>query len=70
MKNLTEGEIAALNKYRWIILILAYLCMLGFAFTLQSIPPVLPLIIRGLELTHGQAGLLPAVIGNSPVFSG
>ena len=56
MKNLTEGEIAALNKYRWIILILAYLCMLGFAFTLQSIPPVLPLIIRGLELTHGQAG--------------
>lgn len=58
MRNLTKGEITALNKYRWIILILAYLCMLGFAFTLQSIPPVLPLIIRGLELTHGQAGLL------------
>ena len=32
--------------------------MLGFASTLQSIHPVLPLIIRGLELTHGKAGLL------------
>ncbi len=61
MINLTKGEIAAMKKYRWVILILAYLCMLGFAFTLQSIPPVLPLIIRGLELTHSQAGLLMGV---------
>jgi len=68
MINLTKGESAATKKYRWVILILAFLCMLGFAFTLQSIPPVLPLIIRGLELTHSQAGLLmglfalPAII--------
>lgn len=32
--------------------------MLVFALTLQFLPPVLPLIIRDLRLTHAQAGLL------------
>ena len=46
------------SGYRWIILILSYFCMLVFAFTLQSLPPILPLIIRELRLTHAEAGLL------------
>ena len=47
-----------ISRYRWVILILAYLCMLGFAFTLQSLPPLLTLIMGELNLTHTEAGLL------------
>ena len=57
-----------IKKYRWIILILAYLCMLDFAFTLQSIPPVLTLIINGLKLTHTQAGLLMGLFALPAIF--
>ena len=46
------------NKYRWVILILSYLCMLVFALTLQSLPPVLTLIIKDLRLHYAEAGLL------------
>jgi len=55
--------------YRWAILILSYLCMLGFAFTLQSLPPVLTLIIADLGLTHTQAGLLMSLFALPPVFT-
>lgn len=46
------------NKYRWVILILSYLCMLEFALTLQSLPPILTLIIKDLRLPYAEAGLL------------
>jgi predicted MFS family arabinose efflux permease len=42
--------------------------MLGFAFTLQSIPPILTLIIKDLELTHTQAGLLMSFFALPPIF--
>ena len=51
------------------MLILSYLCMLGFAFTLQSLPPVLTLIIEDLGLTHTQAGLLMSLFALPPVFT-
>ena len=56
------------NGYRWTILILSYLCMLVFAFTLQSLPPILPLIIKELELTHAQAGLLMSLFALPAIF--
>jgi predicted MFS family arabinose efflux permease len=43
--------------------------MLGFAFTLQSLPPVLTLIIEDLGLTHTQAGLLMSLFALPPVFT-
>ncbi len=45
-------------KYRWVVIVLAYLCMLGFAFTFQSLPPVLTLVAEDLALTHAESGLL------------
>jgi len=42
--------------------------MLGFAFTLQSIPPVLPLIIRDLKLSHTQAGFLMGIYALPAIF--
>ena len=57
-----------LTRYRWVILILAYLCLLGAAFTLQSVPPILTLIIKELELTHAEAGLLMSLYALPGIF--
>ena len=56
------------SRYRWVILILSYLCMLVFAFTLQSLPPILTLIIEELRLTHGEAGLLMSLFALPAIF--
>lgn len=56
------------SRYRWVILILAYLCMLGFAFALQSLPPILTLVIGELRLTHAEAGLLMSFFALPTIF--
>lgn len=45
-------------RQRWVILGVMYLCILSFAFAMQSIPPVLSLILAELNLSHAQGGLL------------
>lgn len=45
-------------RRRWVVLGIAYLCILAFAITLQSVPPVLSLVMADLKLTHAQGGLL------------
>ncbi len=57
-----------IKEYRRVMLVLSYLCMLSFAFTLQSVPPVLPLIIKGLKLSHTQAGLLMGIYALPAIF--
>lgn len=42
--------------------------MLAFAFTLQSLPPILTLIIEELRLTHAEAGLLISLFALPAVF--
>ena len=42
--------------------------MLGFAFTFQSLPPVLPLIAEELRLTHAEAGLLMGLFSLPAIF--
>jgi MFS family permease len=56
------------SRYRWVILSLSYLCMLVFAFTLQSLPPILRLVIKELKLTHAQAGLLMSLFSLPAIF--
>ena len=56
------------GSYRWVIFILAYPCMLGFAFTLQSLQPILTLIVKELKLTHAEAGLLMSLFDCQPYF--
>ncbi len=43
---------------RWAILGVIYICMLAFALVLQSLPPILTLVMTELELSHTQGGLL------------
>ncbi|MFC2047408.1 CynX/NimT family MFS transporter, partial [Chloroflexota bacterium] len=45
-------------RRRWVILGVVYLCVLAFGITLQSVPPVLSLVMAELELSHTQGGLL------------
>jgi len=42
--------------------------MLVFAFTLQSLPPILTLIIEELKLTHAEAGLLMSLFSLPAIF--
>ena len=56
------------SSYRWIILIVAYICMLTFAFTLQFLPPILSLIIEDMKFTHTQAGLLMSLFALPTIF--
>ena len=56
------------SRYRWVILILSFVCMLGFAFSLQSVPPILTLIMKELDLTHTEAGLLMSLFALPTVF--
>ena len=43
---------------RWLILGIIYICNLSFASTLQSVPPVLTLVMTELKLSYAQGGLL------------
>ena len=43
---------------RWVILGVAYLCMVTFVTTLQAVPPVLSLVMAEFKLSHAQGGLL------------
>ena len=47
---------------------MVYICMLVFAFTLQSLPPILTLIIEELELSHAEAGLLMSLFTFPSIF--
>jgi predicted MFS family arabinose efflux permease len=54
--------------YRWVILTIVYLSILAFTFILQSIPPILPLIISELQLTYAQSGLLMSLFALPGLF--
>jgi len=56
------------SRYRWVILALSCFCMLGLAFSIQSLPPILTLVIKELGLTHAKAGLLVSLFALPTVF--
>lgn len=56
------------TAYRWVILFMVYICMLVFAFTLQFLPPILPIIIANFNLSHAQAGLLMGLFTLPSIF--
>lgn len=43
---------------KWGILGTAYICIVAFGLTFQSVPPILSLVMSELNLTYAQAGLL------------
>ena len=68
-----RGHSGSDSGRRWVILGVMYLCTLAFAFAMQSLPPVLTLIMGELELSHAQAGslmsffALPGIIVSIPM---
>jgi predicted MFS family arabinose efflux permease len=70
VKNTTA---AVETKRRWVILGVATLCGLAFAITMQSVPPILSLIMAEFKLSYTQGGLLmslfalPGVVISIPV---
>lgn len=56
------------SRYRWVILFMAYICMLVFAFTLHSVPPILTLIIAEFKLVSAEAGLLMSLFTFPSIF--
>jgi MFS family permease len=56
--HVDNSTIAIEAKRRWVILVVAYLCGLAFAVTMQSVPPILSLIMAEFKLTYAQGGLL------------
>ena len=46
------------QKKKWIILGVVYICILAYTAALQSIPPVLSLIMADLHLSYAQGGML------------
>jgi MFS family permease len=55
-------------KGRWTILCMVYLGMLGFAITLQSVPPLIGSIVSELKVSFAEAGLLMSLFALPGVF--
>jgi MFS family permease len=55
-------------KGRWTVLFVVYLAMLGFAITLQSVPPLIGSIVSELKVSFAQAGLLMSLFALPGVF--
>jgi MFS family permease len=45
-------------KRRWVILGVAYLCSLSFGILMNSVPPILSLVMDEFQLSYAQGGLL------------
>jgi predicted MFS family arabinose efflux permease len=56
--NVDNSATAIEAKRRWVILGVATLCCLAFAITMQSVPPILSLIMTEFKLSYAQGGLL------------
>jgi predicted MFS family arabinose efflux permease len=53
---------------RWVILFVVFLSTLAFAMVLQSVPPVLSLILDEFHLSHAQGGLLMSFFALPGIF--
>ncbi len=55
----TDNNADSINpNQRWVILAIIYVSILAFAIVMQSIPPVLSLVMAEFNLSHAQGGLL------------
>ena len=60
------------DKYRWKIIAAAAFCYVIYAIVLQSIPPILGILIDLLHISYAEAGmlmslaLLPAIVLSFP----
>ena len=70
MTNNTSS--ATRTKRRWVMFGMAYLCIMSYTIIMQSVPPVLSLVMSDLNLSYTQGGLmmgfftLPGIITSIP----
>jgi predicted MFS family arabinose efflux permease len=50
------------SRYRWVTLFSAFYIIVIMAFTVQSIPPLIPSIMKDFDISHAQAGLLMSIL--------
>ncbi|MHB1006042.1 MAG: MFS transporter [Chloroflexota bacterium] len=56
------------ERHRWLMLAVAYLSTLGFAFVFQAVSPLLSLIIGDLHISYSEAGLLMSLFSLPGIF--
>jgi len=56
------------ENYRWVVLAIAGLYALSQSFTVQSVPPVLSLMIKDFGMSHAEAGLSMSLCGLPGIF--
>ncbi len=63
-----EGTKIRAGIARWAALTEIYLCMLSAALAMQSIPPVMSLLIHDFRLSHHQGGMLMSLFALPAIF--
>ena len=56
------------NGYRWNILVLATFCILTFGIILQSIPPLIGILVEALNVSYARAGALMGLFTFASIF--
>lgn len=56
------------NYYKWVILVISFLMMMGFALSLQVLPPLFNQIIKDVFFTNSQAGMLMGAYAIPGIF--
>ena len=64
----SPGRTNVTDNYRWTILLLSYLCVMLFAFSFQSVPPLVDLIIDELGFSFTEIGLLMSFFALPGIF--
>jgi len=54
--------------FAWLGLGVAYLGFLGVGFVFHFVPPILPVVIKDMSLSHGQAGLFMSLFALPGIF--
>ncbi|MDT3700728.1 MAG: hypothetical protein RO469_15055 [Thermincola sp.] len=60
------GNYQVNNSYKWVVLVISFFMMMGFALSLQVLPPLFDQITR--DVSAPQAGFLSSLIMLVPIF--
>ncbi|MGI6227789.1 MAG: CynX/NimT family MFS transporter, partial [Peptococcales bacterium] len=61
-------SISKRDSYKWVVLSISFLVMLGFAISLQALPPIFSYITKDIPFTDSQAGMLMGAYAIPGIF--
>lgn len=56
------------DSYKWVILAISFLIMMGFAFSLQALPPLFSQIAKDVSFSNSQEGMLMGAYAIPGIF--